>query len=722
MKANNVKNNRFFDKDLFIEGLRQTRVIGIVSGVLMILATVLMACGIIADQIFSVYENGVINFKNIEPVNVVPFLLSIFSIVQVYLFSPLLTLHLFKFLNKRKSSDFYHSIPHRRECLFLSYFAAVSFWNIILIWGSVAFSSLLICCLPTFFKAVFTYTFSFAFNLTAASLLVSAAVVLVMSITGNIISNIFVSAMLLFVPRIMFTGFSTIIYASNNVTSGIFPNAFSPSYNIPAALPTYIFKSLFTGIENDILKVFTEARYGVSTLILALIYTVIGVLLFKIRHSEAAEKSASSKLVQSIIRISFAFMICCAPIAFIYCFIINDNNIGSSGYVISIYGIIVWYVIAVLAYFLYQAISVKSFKNIHKCLPGLGVLAAMNVLTIFIMLGGNYAINSFKPSADEIKSVSISLADLINDGSFYADKYIDITNDNKQINKMISKRLSEEVNNQVPVEFSEGSLDVKRSLDIKIKTTGSKIRRIWFSNDEYNSIINAAFSADNIKKVIAEFPDENSSKYNFAMSPNNGVTADETRKLYGCFKQELLNSSGDDLRKIFRNIANAGENGKSGYTYGNIYVSDAVYEQISFPITSLTPKTAKMYTELLNNATVKDEPVDEIMINHMLRGNGSDYYLSARSSIEDEKHVLTEDYKALAKYLKTIDYKNPKNGDIIVVEDYCDNSRSTYTYYFYVNKKDFPKSLLLESQDDAEAYDDAEENDETYEDVIDYYQ
>lgn len=716
MKGNNTKNNRFFDKGLFIEGIRQTRVIGIVSGVLLILAIVLIACGFISNQILEVYEDGFINIEKIQPIIVGPPMLSIFSIVQVYLFSPLLTLHLFKFLNKRKSSDFYHAIPHRRECIFFSYFAAISFWNIILTCGSVLFSSLLICCLPTFFKAVFTYTFSFAFNLTAASLLVSAAIALVMSITGNIVSNVFVSAMLLFVPRIMFTGFATIVYSLNYVTSGIFPEAFSPSYNIPAALPTYIFKSLFGVDGNVVLATFTKARYGVSTLILALIYVVIGVLLFKVRHSEAAEKSTSSKLIQSITRIGFAFVICCIPVAIIYCIVLEDHSALSAG-IISIYGIIVWYIIAILAYILYEAISAKSFKNIHKCLPGLGVLAVINVLAIFIMLGGNCEINSFQPSADEIKGVSISLSEFVSDSNFYADKYVDITNDYKGISKLISERLKSEIKNNISGEYSE------RSLNVKIKTAGSsKIRKIDLSTDEYYDIINAAFSSDNMKKVLEQFPDENSSMYNFSISPNNGASADDARKLYGTFKKELMNCSSDDLRKILNNIFDAGENDDSGYMFGYIYVSDAIYEQVSFPVTSLTPKTAKMYTDILNNAALKDgKPVDKMIIDAMMKGDDGNCYLSARSSMEDDKHVLTGDYEALAKYLLTIDYKNPKNGDVIVVEVNYDNNdlRSSYTYYFFANKKDFPKKLLLESQEDTEAYDKYDDNSTEY-DVVDY--
>lgn len=68
----------------------------------------------------AVYNMGVVNFLQMHPLLVLTFTV----------FAPVMMLYLFSFLNKRNSSDFYHSLPNTRLSLFFSFFAAVMTWVI----------------------------------------------------------------------------------------------------------------------------------------------------------------------------------------------------------------------------------------------------------------------------------------------------------------------------------------------------------------------------------------------------------------------------------------------------------------------------------------------------------------------------------------------------------------------------------------------------------------
>ena len=116
---------RFFDVGLYLDGLRQLRIIGVMMFVILELEAILMPLG----QYINILQRqgngdlfyagiGVVNFSGMHPL-----LLLSFTV-----FAPVMVLYLFSFLNKRSSSDFYHALPNTRVSLFFSFFAAVITW------------------------------------------------------------------------------------------------------------------------------------------------------------------------------------------------------------------------------------------------------------------------------------------------------------------------------------------------------------------------------------------------------------------------------------------------------------------------------------------------------------------------------------------------------------------------------------------------------------------
>ena len=113
---------RFFDVGLYLDGLRQLKIVGVMLFVILELEAILIPLGqyiaILQRLEYSpsaVYNMGVVNFLQMHPLLVLTFTV----------FAPVMMLYLFSFLNKRNSSDFYHSLPNPRLSLFFSFFAAV---------------------------------------------------------------------------------------------------------------------------------------------------------------------------------------------------------------------------------------------------------------------------------------------------------------------------------------------------------------------------------------------------------------------------------------------------------------------------------------------------------------------------------------------------------------------------------------------------------------------
>ena len=90
---------KLFSKGLYLEGVKQLRLTGIIVFVIFALEAVLVPVGKVASS-----QRLNITEMRMDPLLTHPILIFTFVLV-----APVLTLSLFGFLNKRNKSDFYHS-------------------------------------------------------------------------------------------------------------------------------------------------------------------------------------------------------------------------------------------------------------------------------------------------------------------------------------------------------------------------------------------------------------------------------------------------------------------------------------------------------------------------------------------------------------------------------------------------------------------------------------
>lgn len=227
---NNKLNNRnIFSVKLFWQSFLQLKIIGIISTAIMICITALpiIMDGIYINNMIKANKNAVasgvaIANNSFDYTSIVsPVSSASYLLIVIALITPILCLYAWFFLNKRSTSDFYHSLSYKRQNLFLSRFAAITAWQIIIMLSTYVTDFICYHIFSKYFIVDYSTTFSIYTAEFLCALLCSASIALACCVTGNIISNICLSGIIIFLPRfILILVHSTVtnIYAAASST------------------------------------------------------------------------------------------------------------------------------------------------------------------------------------------------------------------------------------------------------------------------------------------------------------------------------------------------------------------------------------------------------------------------------------------------------------------------------------------------------------------------
>lgn len=275
--------------------------------------------------------------------------LSIINIIGMYVIPIVLSMALFDYVYKKNSVDFIGSMPLSRKTIFLT--NTIGGIAIILIMQlitliSTLFLSRILSGMIIFGSMVWDI---FVFY-TAAYIFVFTVSNLAMSFSGNKFSQLVSICLILFlIPFIIMSCYAfgdnynyinieeKIAYSSGDVTPRITID--NPQYY---TAPNYIF-GMITGAEY---KYTTESV--VKMLVLSIIYTAIGLLLFKRKKLEMAGESYEKETTHLIVK-----MLTFVPFMFVYCSLNNSDKAS-----------VFLFFVAILAvyYFLFDLITNKKIK------------------------------------------------------------------------------------------------------------------------------------------------------------------------------------------------------------------------------------------------------------------------------------------------------------------------------------------------------------------------
>lgn len=378
-------NTDVFNRRLWWEGMKRLRVLGFGMALLSMTVSALIPATVLIDDLTTKYRYVVgQSIKTLEtgthciPLAFLPWLMPIFVVVM------------FSFLFKRKESDFYHSIPYTRTCIYTTYTAAVLTW----VWGITALCALVSGILwavnPYVIFSVGTLARWVIASGLAATLL-CAIMLLAVSLCGNLATallNFFVFSVLprtacFLIGLLLCNGASSLLISVNSFMGGFF----TLKWFLPLSIIE--FAKVELGIDAD----FYDTPVYVYTAVVSVLLLVGACICYQRRKSETAGNSAPSGKMQHAFRIVFSL-----PIALIAVTMCVAGEFMIAGVIT---------VVLLLVYYLYELITTKQIKRLWKATPYLGVLLACCLVFLGIYHAIRAAVLYWEIEPEDIQAVEL---------------------------------------------------------------------------------------------------------------------------------------------------------------------------------------------------------------------------------------------------------------------------------------------------------------------------
>ncbi len=385
--------NKLFSRGLYVEGLRQLKIVGAIF--LAILLLIGVAIPVVSYVNFIAREAIVDNpYMDLFP-EVVKFEeMCGFVFVIALVAAPIFSFILFSPFNKRSASDFYHSLPYKRTCMFFSFAASVLTWLAAITVITCGATIMTYALMPRVFIVNLVGMGDALLTILAYVLMLVFGIIAAMSLTGTPLANVTAAGLLLFLPRLLITIVTFAMSEIAPIIDGHF-GIFGTDYN---ALVNLVYRVFAWG---DFETLTGNIASDIYSIIVGLLYAALAAYLFSRRKSETAGHSAPGKLMHHIIRICVGLVIsgtvtCAAVCGF-------EFEIA-----------VVFYIVAVIIYFAYELITQKTFKTLKSTLPGLAILVVLNVLIVGVAFGCAAYVHSYSPEAEDVEAIYIE-----NSGSEY---------------------------------------------------------------------------------------------------------------------------------------------------------------------------------------------------------------------------------------------------------------------------------------------------------------
>lgn len=369
---------QYFSLPLYVQGLKRVRGAGIASALVITVGNLIMPLGMLVSR------------TTADPANSASYAVELgeaMPVSHLILFlAPLIVGRMFSFLNKRSSSDFYHAIPQKRSCLYLSFTAAALTWIVgtLIISGAASFACWNL--VPNMYLSL-AVTARCVFSYTALGLLAAGCTLLASALTGNAFSCLFASVVILGLPALTLNAV------------GLYIGEFYDGFVFERSVFRYFGKNGFLPVANqesfyDPLGLAVLGAYAAFLLLAAL-----GCVAFIRRGSETAEHSVSAPSLQHILRLSAAL-----PIGLLV------TGFAIDGYFTDSLPLVL---IALVVYFLCELITTRSLDKAFKTLPMFLILPVICGLLAACAYGASAAVRAGNPkSADSVVCAYIEDADM----------------------------------------------------------------------------------------------------------------------------------------------------------------------------------------------------------------------------------------------------------------------------------------------------------------------
>ena len=629
-----MKRNKFFSPVLMLEGIKQTKVVGICFAII----SVLVSCGYPLLRLIS-YASMDYDTLKAQPyftIDIDTFSMPIF--LMQYIMPIVMIFLLFNFMNIRKASDFYHSIPLSKTCVYLTYTVTALIWSIVTVVVSTLLSfTIYALSLKTVINIEFIWPTIISSIILA--MLIASIALLAKGLSGTIFTNIIITLIIMFLPRVIILLYTTAINTSVKITDVSFMSL-TDIYNNIIFAPFIYNNSFLIEKTTPILNASTQWY----SLILAIIYFVIGFFIHKFRKSESAGKSAAYKGVQPVVRILLGSI----PLLLISFNLACGLKVYTEFWLIGI-------LVSLLAYFLYELITTKSAKKLLISIPFYLIAILANAIFIIACVSErNFILNDI-PEPSEISSVSISYNnDYLNivymNDNYYKYKTENIKYDDKGLIDHLQSSLVETVEKVKEDDFSKfysenyiyydvifycsSGRDIKRRVYVNINKLGGSenlsLDSYIHKNKEYENAIYSLPTDKELKSINID-------------TSNIDISKDELNELWKIYKEEFNSASNEDKNMLsyrdndIYNNYNI-DNTTSIVTIG--YVGMNSFSQHYLIDAKITPKTYNKYLDKTMSKLIQDNIVDTVKKNE----SNAKYFRLDFSDLKNKDNYFTLEY------------------------------------------------------------------------------
>ncbi|MBE6649536.1 MAG: hypothetical protein E7614_08490 [Ruminococcaceae bacterium] len=494
----------FFSKSLYTQGLKKLKTVGIGCAVTFAVINALLA---FAQSREKYMENGdrLITGGMILPLGVliipVTFLLVSFA---------------FSYLNKRCDSDFYHSLPQKRSCIYFSTLASISTWIVGTLVASVLLNVIIwICC---GYNVQFLALPAILAGFLASAFAVASICTVCRVITGTPDYFFLYSIGALLAPRFIMCIFTEHLRVTNR-TIIIEQTPFKLS-----SFECSLWFPFFTSFENE-MTFFNNVWLISGLFIQAILFFALGLWLYQRRKSELAGQVTGSKKMLFVFR-SLAIL----PILYLDFITLEEFELAA-----------ILFFLSLLAHFLFDLIILKNAKKAAKNIPWFFLTFAIAVVLFFSapIISNVFVANN--PKAEEIVSVQIDIPSYeeeknsigIFDHSDYSSSGLDAYNKlpvkSQEAISVVTQALNDTVNVKKSGEY-------RFRIVFKLKNGEEISRRVYFSEDELSTLI-AAMKEETDEQII-NLPDWKNITDGIIYFYPKAMDIDVTEDIYESFKKE----------------------------------------------------------------------------------------------------------------------------------------------------------------------------------------
>ena len=483
------------------------------------------------------------------------------------------------------------------------------------------------------------------------------------------------------------------------------------SYNMLTAQVFGAFEPLYI-TSSSVSQMLLSIASNIYTLVLAVIYIVLGCVLFTKRKSETAGKPAPGWKLQFAIRTAIGFVISVLGVM-LY---IREKRGGYRGYFLEY--IVVPFVVAAFVVIIYEVISSKKLHRIIKAMPSIILAYVLAAVFGVIVNAGIGQMLSYVPDTSKVKYVKMSI---VNDNMLsysYSDEkdyFEDILGrlkiTDEEVIKLVADSIEDNLQNIQDISagyYNNGRKNeeyIKYNVYIKDGIFG-RYRKVFIKQSEVVKLASKFENMQDISKEYKNLPAFEDAKLTFM---DNIFTQEAAKEVYETFINEI---NSIPFTQYYSCINDISSRYRGGMPY--IYIS---FTRNGIPYTAQIllgdklPKTLNAYYNAVNKVASQNisetsnklkKYLDNFESKRLNKSDNDDDFTLYIYSIKDGDYYYMDssnisDMTLISEIRKALDNPFDKTFDtdkvILSVSYYDEDTYNNVKYYMQLSDYSTLKSL-----------------------------